>query len=137
MPTMANSGATQATAIRAGEVPERKAAVAPRQAAALAGQFAAMLETLNGVGEVSVDSVPVAAPATPMTDTGMPPAVKVGIGAVSLFAQESDEVGESQAPVSAQPDPAAAHQVVESAIQAGDGANFRWLATLLTQNAAE
>jgi hypothetical protein len=33
-------------------------------------------------------------------------------------------------------DPTGPLQVVESAIQSGDGSNFRWLTTLLTQNTA-
>lgn len=137
MTTMAGGDATQVLRIRAEEVLERKGASAPRQAGALAGQFAAMLETLNGVGDASPLSGGNAAVAP-----AVQPAVRLGVGAVSLFAQQADGAAEDgQTPDFQTPDltgqhPDAAHQVVESAIQAGDGSNFRWLTTLLTQTSA-
>lgn len=133
MSMMANSEATQAMRIRAEDVLERKGAPASRQAGALAGQFAAMLETLNGVegGASAADGAGVVANAQP--------ALRLGVGAVTLFAQEEGQGASAAAPPAAIPDPqdpATAAQVVESAIQAGDGSNFRWLTTLLTQNSA-
>ncbi|MBP2231493.1 hypothetical protein J2847_004812 [Azospirillum agricola] len=119
--------------IRAEEVLERKGASAPRQAGALAGQFAAMLETLNGVGEASAAGAngPAVAPVAQ-------PALRLGVGAVSLFAQQAEGAeGAGQGADIQPPNPdEGALQVVESAIQAGDGSNFRWLTTLLTQNTA-
>jgi hypothetical protein len=132
MSMMANSEATQAMRIRAEDVLERKGTSASRQAGALAGQFAAMLETLNGVeGGASVDGAGVVANAQP--------SVRLGVGAVTLFAQEGGqgEAGMDSASLVPDPqDPATAMQVVDSAIQNGDGSNFRWLTTLLTQNSA-
>lgn len=134
MSMMANSEATQAMRIRAEDVLERKGTSASRQAGALAGQFAAMLETLNGVGEGDSSGA---------GNTGVvpnaQPSVRLGVGAVTLFAQEDGQGGASIDPASPVPDPqdpATAMQVVESAIQTGNGANFRWLTTLLTQNSA-
>ena len=46
----ANADASQLMRIRAEELLERKGTGASRQAGELAGQFAAMLEQLNGVG---------------------------------------------------------------------------------------
>lgn len=134
MSMMANSEATQAMRIRAEDVLERKGTGASRQAGALAGQFAAMLETLNGVGEGGVSAAD-GAGVVPNAQ----PAVRLGVGAVTLFAQDVGlvESGMDAAVVVPDPqDPATAMQVVESAIQAGDGTNFRWLTTLLTQNSA-
>ncbi|MBY6260325.1 hypothetical protein EI613_00080 [Azospirillum sp. 412522] len=134
MSMMANSEATQAMRIRAEDVLERKGTPASRQAGALAGQFAAMLETLNGVGEADAsgtDGTGVVANAQP--------SVRLGVGAVTLFAQEDGQGDTPADPAAAVPDPqdpATAMQVVESAIQNGDGSNFRWLTTLLTQNSA-
>ncbi|CAO3434844.1 hypothetical protein [Azospirillum endophyticum] len=134
MSMMANSEATQAMRIRAEDVLERKGTSASRQAGALAGQFAAMLETLNGVGEAGAsgtDGTGVVANAQP--------SVRLGVGAVTLFAQEDGQQAAPAADPALVPDPqdpATAMQVVESAIQAGDGTNFRWLTTLLTQNSA-
>jgi hypothetical protein len=132
MSMMANSEATQAMRIRAEDVLERKGTSASRQAGALAGQFAAMLETLNGVeGGASVDGAGVVANAQP--------SVRLGVGAVTLFAQEEGQGEAGMDPASLVPDPqdpATAMQVVDSAIQNGDGSNFRWLTTLLTQNSA-
>ena len=133
MSMMANSEATQAMRIRAEDVLERKGTSASRQAGALAGQFAAMLETLNGVGAggTSADGTGVVPNAQP--------SVRLGVGAVTLFAQEEGQGEAAMEPASMVPDPqdpATAMQVVESAIQAGDGTNFRWLTTLLTQNSA-
>lgn len=133
MSMMANSEATQAMRIRAEDVLERKGTSASRQAGALAGQFAAMLETLNGVGEAGTS-----ADGTGVVPNAQP-SVRLGVGAVTLFAQEEGQGDAAMAPASMVPDPqdpATAMQVVESAIQAGDGTNFRWLTTLLTQNSA-
>lgn len=134
MSMMANSEATQAMRIRAEDVLERKGASASRQAGALAGQFAAMLETLNGVGEGGTSG----ADGTGVVPNAQP-SVRLGVGAVTLFAQEEGQGDAAMDPAAAVPDPqdpATAMQVVESAIQAGDGTNFRWLTTLLTQNSA-
>ncbi|SMF32118.1 hypothetical protein SAMN02982917_1566 [Azospirillum oryzae] len=133
MSMMANSEATQAMRIRAEDVLERKGTSASRQAGALAGQFAAMLETLNGVGEAGTS-----ADGTGVVPNAQP-SVRLGVGAVTLFAQEEGQGDAAMDPASMVPDPqdpATAMQVVESAIQAGDGTNFRWLTTLLTQNSA-
>ncbi|WP_434622407.1 hypothetical protein [Azospirillum sp. B2RO_4] len=133
MSMMANSEATQAMRIRAEDVLERKGTSASRQAGALAGQFAAMLETLNGVGEAGTS-----ADATGVVPNAQP-SVRLGVGAVTLFAQEEGQGEAAMDPASMVPDPqdpATAMQVVESAIQAGDGTNFRWLTTLMTQNSA-
>lgn len=134
MSMMANSEATQAMRIRAEDVLERKGTSASRQAGALAGQFAAMLETLNGVGEGDASG----AGGTGVVPNAQP-SVRLGVGAVTLFAQEDGQGGAGIDPASPVPDPqdpATAMQVVESAIQTGNGANFRWLTTLLTQNSA-
>ncbi|GLR80182.1 hypothetical protein HUE56_27430 (plasmid) [Azospirillum oryzae] len=134
MSMMANSEATQAMRIRAEDVLERKGTSASRQAGALAGQFAAMLETLNGVGEAGASG----ADGTGVVPNAQP-SVRLGVGAVTLFAQEDGQGDAAMDPAAAVPDPqdpATAMQVVESAIQAGDGSNFRWLTTLLTQNSA-
>jgi hypothetical protein len=134
MSMMANSEATQAMRIRAEDVLERKGTSASRQAGALAGQFAAMLETLNGVGEGGTSG----ADGTGVVPNAQP-SVRLGVGAVTLFAQEEGQGDAAMDPTAAVPDPqdpATAMQVVESAIQAGDGTNFRWLTTLLTQNSA-
>lgn len=135
MSMMANSEATQAMRIRAEDVLERKGTPASRQAGALAGQFAAMLETLNGVGEGDASG----AGGTGVVANAQP-SVRLGVGAVTLFAQEDGQGGAGMdpaaSPVPDPQDPATAMQVVESAIQTGNGANFRWLTTLLTQNSA-
>lgn len=134
MSMMANSEATQAMRIRAEDVLERKGTGASRQAGALASQFAAMLETLNGVGEGGVSAAD-GAGVVPNAQ----PAVRLGVGAVTLFAQDVGQADSGMGAAAAVPDPrdpATAMQVVESAIQAGDGTNFRWLTTLLTQNSA-
>lgn len=134
MSMMANSEATQAMRIRAEDVLERKGTSASRQAGALAGQFAAMLETLNGVGEGDASG----AGGTDVVPNAQP-SVRLGVGAVTLFAQEEGQGGAGMNPATPVPDPqdpATAMQVVESAIQTGDGSNFRWLTTLLTQNSA-
>nr|WP_295835052.1 hypothetical protein [uncultured Azospirillum sp.] len=134
MSMMANSEATQAMRIRAEDVLERKGTLASRQAGALAGQFAAMLETLNGVGEGGTSG----ADGTGVVPNAQP-SVRLGVGAVTLFAQEEGQGEAAMDPASMVPDPqdpATAMQVVESAIQAGDGTNFRWLTTLMTQNSA-
>ncbi|KAA0594770.1 hypothetical protein J2848_004604 [Azospirillum lipoferum] len=134
MSMMANSEATQAMRIRAEDVLERKGTSASRQAGALAGQFAAMLETLNGVGEGGTSG----ADGSGVVPNAQP-SVRLGVGAVTLFAQEDGQGEAGMGPASLVPDPqdpATAMQVVDSAIQTGDGSNFRWLTTLLTQNSA-
>lgn len=136
MSMMANSAAMQAMRIQPGDGLDRNGATAPRQAGELAGQFAAMLEAMNGVSDVGV-------PTADRLDTiaAMPsaqPEMRLGIGAVSLFAQDIDgatATDAGQTPDLPPQDPANLSKVVESAIQAGDGSNFRWLTTLLTQNA--
>ncbi|MBP2298882.1 hypothetical protein [Azospirillum picis] len=134
MSMMANSEATQAVRIRAEDVLERKGTSASRQAGALAGQFAAMLETLNGVGEGGASAVDGATAVDGGVMANAQPSVRLGVGAVTLFAQ--DEGQSAQVAVPDPQDPNTALQVVESAIQSGDGSNFRWLTTLLTQNSA-
>ncbi|AWK88806.1 hypothetical protein [Azospirillum thermophilum] len=135
MTMMASSEAAQSMRIRAEEVLERKGTGASRGAGELAGQFAAMLEALNGVsGTGTGDGEPNAGSATQPVQ----PAIRLGVGAVTLFAQEENGAETAQAG-QATPDPQGgdpAAQVVASAIQAGDGSNFRWLTTLLTQSGA-
>lgn len=134
MSMMANSEATQAMRIRAEDVLERKGTAASRDAGALAGQFAAMLQTLNGVDQGASVGVGLNA-VTPNSQ----PSIRLGVGAVSLFAQEvggSTDAQSAQTPDLTMPDPNGPLQVVESAIHTGDGSNFRWLTTLLTQNTA-
>lgn len=136
MTMMASSEAAQSMRIRAEELLERKGTGASRGPGELAGQFAAMLEALNGVnGTGAGDGEANASSAIQPVQ----PAIRLGVGAVTLFAQETDtaETAAETGPAFADPqdgDPAA--QVVESAIQAGDGSNFRWLTTLLTQSGA-
>lgn len=134
MSMMANTEAAQSMRIRAEELLERKGTGAPRQAGELAGQFAAMLETLNGVGGTGGE-------ASGVTGSGTvgKPSIRLGVGAVSLFAQEAGQSSDdqSQQTPGLQPqDPTDTLQAVQSAMQAGDGSNFRWLTTLLTQSGA-
>ncbi len=134
MSMMANSEATQAMRIRAENVLERKGTAATQDAGALAGQFAAMLQTLNGVDQ----GADLSAAGTGVVANAQP-SVRLGVGAVSLFAQEvggAADAQEGQTPDPTMPDPNGAYQVVESAINSGNGSNFRWLTTLLTQNTA-
>jgi hypothetical protein len=139
MSMMANSEATQAMRIRAEDVLERKGTAATRDAGALAGQFAAMLQTLNGVDQ----GVTAGAGASAVAPNSQP-SIRLGVGAVTLFAQDvggsnSAQGGDAQGgatPDLTMQDPSGPLQVVESAIQSGDGSNFRWLTTLLTQNTA-
>ena len=56
MSILANADASQQMRIRAEELLERKGTGASRKAGELAGQFAAMLEQLNGVGDSGGDS---------------------------------------------------------------------------------
>ncbi|MBP2313826.1 hypothetical protein [Azospirillum soli] len=139
MTMMANSDATQLMRIRAEELLERKGTGAPRQAGDLAGQFSAMLEQLNGVG-ASAGAEP-----AEMLATSVSPAPTVqhrlGVGAVSVFAQsvgEADGGDGAQTPDPHPPKPEEALQVVESALRANNVPNdFRWLTTLLTQGVPE
>jgi len=139
MTMMANADATQLMRIRAEEVLERKGTGAPRQAGELAGQFAAMLEQLNGVGASGGAEPGEMMAATPVAPV---PAVqhRLGIGAVSVFAQigETAEGAETQTPDPQPPNPEEALQVVESALKSSNAPNdFRWLTTLLTQGVPE
>lgn len=134
MSMMANSEATQAMRIRAEDVLERKGTAATRDAGALAGQFAAMLQTLNGVDQGATAGVGASAVAP-----NSQPSIRLGVGAVTLFAQDvggSNNAQGGETPDLTIQDPTGPLQVVESAIQSGDGSNFRWLTTLLTQNTA-
>ncbi len=134
MSMMANSEATQAMRIRAEDVLERKGTAATRDAGALAGQFAAMLQTLNGVDQGATAGAGASAVAP-----NSQPSIRLGVGAVTLFAQDVSGSGAAQGgetPDLTMQDPSGPLQVVESAIQSGDGSNFRWLTTLLTQNTA-
>lgn len=135
----ANADASQLMRIRAEELLERKGTGAPRQAGELAGQFAAMLEQLNGVGGgEGGDGLMASAAVGPVTGSSAI-AHRLGIGAVSVFAQSgADEASggqayEGQTPDLPAPDAQEAMQVVQSALQAESAPNFRWLTTLLTQ----
>ncbi len=140
----ANADASQLMRIRAEELLERKGTGAPRQAGELAGQFAAMLEQLNGVGGGDgSDGLMASAAVGPVTGSSAI-AHRLGIGAVSVFAQSgADEASggqayegqayEGQTPDLTAPDAQEAMQVVQSALQAESAPNFRWLTTLLTQ----
>ena len=135
----ANADTSQLMRIRAEELLERKGTGAPRQAGELAGQFAAMLEQLNGVGGgEGGDGLMASAAVGPVTGSSAI-AHRLGIGAVSVFAQSgADEASggqayEGQTPDLPAPDAQEAMQVVQSALQAESAPNFRWLTTLLTQ----
>lgn len=136
MSTMANADATQLMRIRAEEVLDRKGGGASRQAGELAGHFSAMLEQLNGVDETAgTGAVDAAASGGPVTGFSQ----RVGVGAVSLFAQSLPDDGGGEAATTPDPQSALAtdpQTVVDAALANGDGANFRWLTTLLTQSAA-
>lgn len=146
MSILANADASQQMRIRAEELLERKGTGASRQAGELAGQFAAMLEQLNGVGDSSGGGAGLGEllAASPV---GGAPSVqhRLGIGAVSVFAQSTPDDGSTdnaqtpdpQAP-NAAPNMDEAMQVVQSALQAQAAPNnFRWLTTLLTQSVPE
>ncbi|WP_454016779.1 hypothetical protein [Azospirillum sp. Marseille-Q6669] len=135
----ANADASQLMRIRAEELLERKGTGAPRQAGELAGQFAAMLEQLNGVGgEDGGAGLMASSAAGPVTGSSAI-AHRLGVGAVSVFAQSgADEASGGQTAEGHTPDMRApnaeeAMQVVQSALQAESAPNFRWLTTLLTQ----
>lgn len=148
MTMMANADAAQLMRIRAEEALERKGSGAPRQAGELAGHFAAMLEQLNGVGgqadgglgggfgEGGAAGMTVASPVA----SGASLAHRLGVGAVSVFAQ-GDEPAEgadgAYTPDPQPPQPEEALQVVQSALNADSASNFRWLTTLLTQAVPE
>ncbi|UKJ75848.1 hypothetical protein [Azospirillum brasilense] len=138
-----NADASQLMRIRAEELLERKGTGAPRQAGELAGQFAAMLEQLNGVGgEDGGAGLMVSSAAGPVTGNSAI-AHRLGVGAVSVFAQSgADEAsggqtGEGHTPDMRAPNAEEAMQVVQSALQAESAPNFRWLTTLLTQGVAD
>ncbi|QCO16694.1 hypothetical protein D3869_15410 (plasmid) [Azospirillum brasilense] len=135
----ANADASQLMRIRAEELLERKGTGAPRQAGELAGQFAAMLEQLNGVrGEDGGASLMASSAAGPVTGSSAI-AHRLGVGAVSVFAQsDADSASggpamDGQTPDLTAPNAEGAMQVVQSALQAESAPNFRWLTTLLTQ----
>lgn len=136
----ANADASQLMRIRAEELLERKGTGAPRQAGELAGQFAAMLEQLNGVGGVDdgASGLMTSTAAGPITGSSAI-AHRLGVGAVSVFAQSgADKASDGQTAEGHTPDMRApnaeeAMQVVQSALQAESAPNFRWLTTLLTQ----
>lgn len=144
--------------IRAEEVLDRGGAV--RQAGELAGQFAMMLEQLNGVGdELAATTVqPVSGlsngPAA-LEDRGL----RLGIGAVSLFAQELagqagdahsnddmdgfpsfDDILQPSGSFPGIPDDSshsgneAAHHIIQGLLSTDSAQNtdFRWLATLFS-----
>ncbi|WP_353860701.1 hypothetical protein [Azospirillum formosense] len=136
----ANADASQLMRIRAEELLERKGTGAPRQAGELAGQFAAMLEQLNGVGGADGAAALAASSAAGPVTGGSAIAHRLGVGAVSVFAQNgSDTASGAQSADAHTPDMTApnaeeAMQVVQSALQAESAPNFRWLTTLLTQS---
>ncbi|CAO3378308.1 hypothetical protein [Azospirillum argentinense] len=139
----ANADASQLMRIRAEELLERKGTGAPRQAGELAGQFAAMLEQLNGVGgEDGAAGLMASSAAGPVTG-GSAIAHRLGVGAVSVFAQNGTDAAsngqsaEGQTPDMPAPNAEEAMQVVQSALQAESAPNFRWLTTLLTQSAPD
>ncbi|OYD80762.1 hypothetical protein [Azospirillum brasilense] len=134
----ANADASQLMRIRAEELLERKGTGAPRQAGELAGQFAAMLEQLNGVGgEDGGAGLMASAAVSPVTGSSAI-AHRLGVGAVSVFAQSgpdeaSGQTADGHTPDMRAPNAEEAMQVVQSALQAESAPNFRWLTTLLTQ----
>lgn len=140
MSILANADASQQMRIRAEELLERKGTGASRQAGELAGQFAAMLEQLNGVGDSSGGGAGLGEIAA-AAGVQAPVQHRLGIGAVSVFAQSTPDGGEdanAHTPdpptLNAAPKADEAMQVVQSALQAGNTSNdFRWLTTLLTQ----
>ncbi|WP_448204215.1 hypothetical protein [Azospirillum sp. sgz302134] len=137
MSILANADANKLVRLRAEEVLERKGTGASRQAGELAGQFAAMLEQLNGVGAsgggTSAGEVGAASPVSALSSVEH----RLGVGAVSVFAQSAPDdagAGDAQTPDPQPPSPDDAMQVVQSALQAQSMPNnFRWLTTLLTQ----
>lgn len=141
MSILANADASQQMRIRAEELLERKGTGAPRQAGELAGQFAAMLEQLNGVGDSGSSGTGLGEVAA--AATGAPSAVqhRLGIGAVSVFAQSPPDdgaEGNAQTPDPRMSNADEAMRVVQSALQSGGASNdFRWLTTLLTQTGPE
>lgn len=141
MTMMANADAAQLMRIRAEEALERKGTGASRQAGELAGHFAAMLEQLNGVGSQAGGDSDEAFAATPVTPpaSGASLAHRLGVGAVSVFAQgdgQAEGIDGIGIPDPQPPQPEEALQAVQSALNA-DSANFRWLTTLLTQAVPE
>ena len=138
MSIQANADAAKLMRIRAEEVLERKGSGASRQAGELAGQFAAMLEQLNGVGDSadSASGIGELAAASPVSGVASVQQ-RLGIGAVSVFAQSTPDDqpdGSAQTPDLQAPDMGEAMQVVQSALGAkASPDNFRWLTTLLTQ----
>ncbi|MCW2243478.1 hypothetical protein [Azospirillum canadense] len=141
MSILANADASQQMRIRAEELLERKGTGAPRKAGELAGQFAAMLEQLNGVGDSSGSGTELGDVAAAATGTSSTVQHRLGIGAVSVFAQSTADDGSdanAQTPDPRMSNADEAMQVVQSALQSGGASNdFRWLTTLLTQTAPE
>ena len=142
MTTMLNDTASLMR-IRTGEGVERREAGTPRPPGELAGQFAAMLEQLNGVDAGAGDGAQAGAASLPIdaaggtwlrAPEGDAATPCLGVGAVSLFAQSVAEE-EVTVPLPAQPEEAL--EVVESALKAGGASDFRWLTTLLTQGVPE
>ena len=119
--------------VRAEEALERKGG-ASRRAGELAGHFSAMLEALNGVDAGA--SPPAAAGPDAV---GAAPAVlpRLGVGAVSVFAQNEGEAAGEGTPDAPAASPGDARAVVDSALGAGNPADFRWLTTLIVQSGAQ
>ncbi|WP_207458042.1 hypothetical protein [Azospirillum sp. SYSU D00513] len=120
--------------VRAEEALERKGG-ASRRAGELAGHFSAMLEALNGVDAGASASVA----ATSGNDAAAAPAVlpRLGVGAVSVFAQSGGDAAGAETPDAPAPDSGDAQAVVDSALGAGNPADFRWLTTLIVQSGAQ
>lgn len=142
MSILANADAANLMRIRAEEVLERKGSGASRQAGELAGQFAAMLEQLNGVGNSTdaasgIGEIAAASPVSGVASVQQ----RLGIGAVSVFAQSTPDDqpdGSAQTPDLQAPNVGEAMQVVQSALGAqASPNNFRWLTTLLTQTGSD
>jgi hypothetical protein len=126
MSMLPQSDAASQLRLRAEEVLERKGA-GVRRAGELAGHFAAMLETLNGVDAGNrVDAA-----AADLLESASAAQPRLGVGAVSVFAEQTDDG--PQTPDAPQASGTTAKAVVDSALGAATPADFRWLTTLFTQ----
>jgi hypothetical protein len=129
MSLLSNTDSAAQMRIRAEEALERKGTGAPRQAGELAGQFAAMLEALNGIDSGKATAAATDA-ATALTSSATQP--RLGVGAVSLFAQGGAGEGGDAVHRPGSPQGAAAN-IVESAMKTANPTDVRWLTTLITQ----
>ena len=132
MSMLPNTDAAAQLRIRAEQVLGRKGD-ASRRAGELAGHFAAMLEALNGVDGGASSSAP-----APADAAGVVPAIlpRLGIGAVTIFAQSEHRAAGGESPEAPPPDGDAAKAAVDSALGSGNPADFRWLTTLIAQSGA-